>query len=232
MIRRALAGATAITAGSAYARALCIERGVPPEKVTVAPLGIDSQRFQPAPVPSLTQPHLIQVANLVPVKDQAFLLQVFAGVHAALPEARLLLAGDGPQQPALMQQAGQLGIAESVAWLGPVPHSQLAAVYHQTHLYIQSSRYESQGMSVLEAMACGRPVLGTPVGVLPEVAAAPPAWRASDLVEQAVALLQDGERLAAASQAAQEAAHRHFNLATAGMRFIEHYHRLLHDVSA
>lgn len=226
MIRHALNGANAITAGSAYMRMACLERGVPSQKVTVAPLGVNGRRFQPAPLPSLDSPWLVQAASLSPVKNQALLLEVFAGVRNALPDARLLLAGQGPLKQSLAQQAARQRLSEHITWLGAVSHSQMAAVYRRAHVYVQSSLHESQAMAVLEAMACGRPALGTPVGLLPEVAAAPPTWHAVDLVEQAVALLQDGARLSAMGQAAQLTAHGDFSLEGAAARFINLYEGL------
>ena len=67
---------------------------------------------------------------------------------------------------------------------------------------------------------------GTPVAVLPEVAAAPPTWRGSELAQQAVALLQGSERLSAAGESARQAARGYFSVKEAAMRFVQHYHGL------
>jgi hypothetical protein len=69
-------------------------------------------------------------------------------------------------------------------------------------------------------------IRGTPVGVLPVVVAAPPTWRGGVLAQQAVALLQDSERLSPAGQSARRAARGYFSVKEAALRFIQHNHEL------
>ena len=226
IIRLAMAGATTVTAGSNYARQLCLKQGTRPEKMLVAPLGVNNGHFRPAPLPSPAHPCLVQAASLSPVKNQALLLDIFTRIRAALPSAELLVAGEGPLQGILAREARERGVDGAVTWLGAVPHPRLAAVYRRAHLYLQSSLHESQGMALLEAMACGRPALGTPVGVLPDVTTATPSWRAAELAAQAVSLLQDESRLAAMGRKAAERVAEDYSLEAAAARFSGLYRRL------
>jgi glycosyltransferase involved in cell wall biosynthesis len=220
LIRFAVRRATVVTAGSLYQRALCRRLGIPPEKVQLAPLGVDTGHFRP-PAAAPTRPTVVQAASLVPVKYQELLLDAVAGARVAVPDLQLLVAGDGPQARHLRRQATQLGLDGQVSWLGAIAHRAMPAIYGQGLVYVQTSRHESQGMSVLEAMACGLPVLGTPVGILPEVA----ALRASDsperLAEQVVTLVEDVAGWSGRSAAARERAVSAYSLAATTERFLQ-----------
>lgn len=222
MIRFALRRAAAVTVGSAYLRALCRAQNVPERKLRLAPLGVELSRFESGPSPA-GPPTLIQAASLVPVKQQALLLEVLARVRAERPALRLLIAGEGPLSGALAAQAAALGVGDAVRWLGKVPYAEMPAVYRRGHVYVQTSHHESQGMAVLEAMACGVPALGTPVGVLPEVAAAPPAWDAAQLAGQVIALLAEPNAYEEQRAAARQQVEARFSLPHAASRFTRVY---------
>ena len=177
---RALAAAGEVTVGSRFLMDLA-ERRVPRDKLRRQPLGIDFERFAPArrrrgsepDSPQLDgKPCLLQVASLSPVKDQRTLLEAFEIVFRRHPGARLHLVGEGELAPALAQRFSQLELESHVTFHGAVDHGKLAGIYRQADLLVQSSRFEAQGMAVLEAVACGCPVVGTAVGVLPELAEA------------------------------------------------------------
>ncbi len=178
LVARALAGADLVTTGSRWLAEEVASR-VPPAKLRRQPLGVDFDRFRPyspssetlpRKIPRLTgNPSLLQVASLSPVKDQAILLGALARIVDRYPRAHLHLVGEGELDDELEGLAGELGIAERVVLHGAVDHGRLAGYYQQADLYVQSSRFESQGMAVLEAVACGCPVVGTSVGVLPEL---------------------------------------------------------------
>lgn len=232
IVRFVLRRATLVTAGSAYLRDLCLARGAPAGRTRLAPLGVDVQHLRPGEAPAWAYPTVVQAASLVPVKDQELLLTVLARIREKLPAVRLLLAGDGPLQPALRERARQLGISGLVRWAGRMPFPAMPAVYRQAHLYLQTSRHESQGMSVLEAMACGLPALGTSVGVLPEVAARPAGNGATQLAEQVVDLLVDRDAYRRARREARETAVERYSLNGAVERFEAVYRTLASDTPA
>jgi glycosyltransferase involved in cell wall biosynthesis len=226
MIRLALRRANWITAGSTYQLALCREQGVSAASACLAPLGVDTTLFRPQPTPNWQQPTMVQAASLIGVKNQAWLLDILRQVQPEIPGVRLLLAGEGPLAQPLRELAACYGVAERVEWLGKRPYPHMPAFYAQGHLYLQSSRHESQGMSVIEALACGLPVLGTPVGVLPQVAAAPPQETAEALAAQIPPLLQP-EVYARQRQRARQLAADTFSLPRTTARFGQLYEQLL-----
>ena len=107
------------------------------------------------------------VARLVPVKDHVTLVAAFARVHAALPTARLVIAGDGPCRSELEQQVAALGLAGRVNFLGEVQQSQ--DVLCALDVYVLSSTDEGMNLTLLEAMGSALPIVATAVGGNPEV---------------------------------------------------------------
>jgi glycosyltransferase involved in cell wall biosynthesis len=145
-----------VTAGSA-----AVERLVAPyAEAERLPLGVDTGLFRPegprAPIDGL-----LCVASLTPVKGHDALLRALAVV----PGAHLHLVGDGPLRGELERAAKGL----AVTFHGHVAHQRLPEYYRAADLLVVPSRYESQCMVALEALACGCPVAGTEVGLLPEL---------------------------------------------------------------
>lgn len=194
-VRLAMRRAAALTAGSRYQHQLAIENGARPEKLHLLSLGVDTKQFSPAEWPVPTRPAIIQAASLVPVKNQALLLEVLERLLVHIPDICLRLVGSGLLEDQLRQLAAQADLNHHIIWKGTIPHPAMPDQYRQAQLYLQTSRHESQGMAVLEAMACGLPVIGTPVGVLPEVAARPATADPDLLAQQAAELLSQAEVL-------------------------------------
>lgn len=224
-IRLALGRAAVVTAGSTYQLELGRRHGLAEAKLRLAPLGVDTDRFSVSRRgrPAFQAPVLIQAASLLPVKNQALLLEVLSRVRAEIPGIRLHLAGEGPLRGELARLAGQLGLAGQILWPGQTPYLQMPALYRQAQLYLQTSRHESQGMAVLEAMACGLPVTGTPVGVMPEVAGLPPSSEPAVLAAQVVEILGDPARYRLLSRQARHIAETRFSLPATEQRFQEIY---------
>ncbi len=169
----ALRGASVVTAGSAYLAQIA-KAQFPEIPVQVLPLGVDTNFFHPptGDTPALFPPnqtHLLHAASLVPVKDQATLLHAFARVIQTNPSTHLHLLGDGPLRPQLEQLAQDLLLTSHLTFHGSRPHHETPAFYQSADLCVLNSRFESQGMVVLEAAACGVTTVGTAVGILPEI---------------------------------------------------------------
>jgi glycosyltransferase involved in cell wall biosynthesis len=172
----ALRGARTVTAGSRSLAELAAAF-VDPGRLVVLPLGVDTHLFCPAqgsaPVEravALTgDPKLLHVASLAPVKDQSTLLRAVALVANRHPGVHLHVLGEGPLRATLESEAQALGLAGRVVFHGEVAHERLPGYYRDADLFVLSSRYESQSLVALEAAACGCPIAGTAVGILPEL---------------------------------------------------------------
>ncbi len=133
--------------------------------------GVDTSQFQPVQampewrqaLPA-DQPVLLAVGNLVPEKGFALVLDTLA----RLPGMQLIMIGDGPEKRDLQQQAEQLQISDRVHWLGRRPQAELAAAYAHADVLLLTSHSEGMPNVVLEALACGLPVVATAVGGIPE----------------------------------------------------------------
>ena len=106
---------------------------------------------------------LVQVASLSHVKHQRLLLDAFAIVRRQI-DARLELIGEDTLGGELQQHAARIGVDHAVSFHGFLPQAQVSAALLNADLYVQSSRHEAAGVSVLEAAAFGVPTIGTLAG--------------------------------------------------------------------
>ncbi|NIM51677.1 MAG: N-acetyl-alpha-D-glucosaminyl L-malate synthase BshA, partial [Gemmatimonadales bacterium] len=147
---------------------------------------------------------LMHVSNFREVKRVPDVVRVFAKVRESLP-AVLVLVGDGPERPGTEAEVEKLGLTKHVHFLGKV--DAVADLLRAADLFLLPSASESFGLSALEAMACGVPVVASRVGGLPEVVddggggALVPAGDLDAMTENALALLEP-ERWRAARAAA------------------------------
>ena len=131
--------------------------------------GVDTHLFRPGPrVNGKDGVTILHVGRLSYEKNVDLLLRAFARMAGRSPAARLTIVGDGPDRAALARLAGELGLCERVRFVGFVSHEQLPALYRAADLFATASTIETQGLVVLEAMACGLPVVGVDALALPE----------------------------------------------------------------
>lgn len=148
------------------------------EKIAVAPNGIDIARFRDCTAGADTRrefgvspsaPLVGAVGRLAEIKRHDLLIRAFACVRRRIPEARLLLVGDGPERTSLERLAAQLLPADCVRFAGrqAAPERFLKAM----DVMALTSRSEGMPLAVLEAWAAGTPVVATRVGGIPELVA-------------------------------------------------------------
>jgi teichuronic acid biosynthesis glycosyltransferase TuaC len=148
-----------------------IALGVDGARVTSLRNGVDLTLFQPTARDPAQPFTLLTVGHLVPVKAQ----ELIVGALPLLPGVRLVVAGDGPNRAMLEALARQLGVSERVRFLGAVPQAELRAHYGAADALVLASSREGWANVLLEAMACGTPVVASRVWGTPEVVAAPEA---------------------------------------------------------
>lgn len=113
---------------------------------------------------------ILGVGRLIHAKGFQILLDAFAAFHRRLSEpARLILVGEGPQRNSLVQQAVDLGIRSSVEFVDPLEQEELVKYYQAANVFCLPSYSEGLPCVVVEAMACGKPVVASRVGGTPEV---------------------------------------------------------------
>ena len=225
LIRWALRRADVVTAGSRYM--LNVTRAQVPaaQRLMLAPLGVDVERFSPESAKDTAT--LINVGSLEAVKGQGRLLRAMRHTATAWPGARMRIVGGGSLHGLLQRQIDELGLRSQVTLDGAMAHERLAELYHDADVFVQTSLHEAQGMAVLEAAACGVPVAGTPVGVLPELAERGAALAAGDdereLAEAMLALLRDPARRRAMGRAARAVALDAYSVDNCARRFLAIY---------
>ncbi len=132
------------------------DRGIETD-ISVIPNGIDCSRFEPTDCDPRRQ--LLFVGRLKDGKGPHYLLEAFGQLAAEYPDLTLKLVGDGPLRPDLETQAAQLGVTDRVEFLGEVPNDDLPRLYNESLAFVLPSLSEGLPRTVLEAMACGTPVV-------------------------------------------------------------------------
>jgi glycosyltransferase involved in cell wall biosynthesis len=126
--------------------------------------GGDGARFRERHGIPIDQPMLLYVGRVAHEKNIGFLLQAMLHIQVTHPEALLTIAGEGPALPTLREQARRMGLSERVRFIGYLDRgSELLDCYRAADLFVFSSRTETQGLVLLEAMALGIPVVGLAV---------------------------------------------------------------------
>jgi glycosyltransferase involved in cell wall biosynthesis len=147
-------------------------------KIVVVPTGVDTAFFQPPASKQAARAAvgvyddgllLLGVGRLAGVKQFDRLVDAVALLGQLGVPARLLIAGEGPMRPDLERQARELGIADRVELRGFRDGPALRALMQAADLQVCSSAFENFSLAILEGMACGTPVVGTPGGGTPEL---------------------------------------------------------------
>ncbi len=152
--RFAIARADLLQAWGRHMAARLRELGAPEEKILMLPRGVDVNRFTPPQSP-VRDPVVVVTRALRPVYNHDLLLRAFALVLKEIPEARLLVAGDGAERARLESLASALGCAARVEFLGHVAERDLPDCLRRAAVYVTLVATEGVSASLLEAMSCG-----------------------------------------------------------------------------
>lgn len=167
-----------IALSPAFRDILTTAYGVDARRIAVVPGGVDLERFQPSASAlesrrkldwPLDKKIIFCVRRLVHRMGLEHLLDAFALIAARHPEALLIIAGKGPLSAELRQWSWKLGLENRVRFTGYLPDEDLPGAYSAADFSIVPSQaLEGFGLITVESLACGTPVLVTPVGGLPE----------------------------------------------------------------
>ncbi|HEY7509307.1 MAG TPA: glycosyltransferase family 1 protein [Vicinamibacteria bacterium] len=233
--RLAAERATAIVAVSAFTRSEILRVvGVAPERVHVVPAGVGADFAAPPEAAvaaarrraGLTGPYLLYVGTRERRKNLGGLLDVFAVIARARPALDLAVVGMRPwaeargihgsehwSGPEIEEKVARLGLSERVRFVGQVPRADLPALYAGAAAFVFPSYYEGFGLPLLEAMACGTPVVTSNRAAMPEVvgdaAVQVDPDRHREFAEAVLAVLADR--------------HRHEDLRARGLRRAAHF---------
>jgi len=175
---RTLRRADRVVAVSGALRARLAALGVAAERVTVIPNGVDGTKFRPmsraearAKLGLDGGPYLLAVGHLVALKGFDLVIESLARLRAGgnCPDLRLLVVGEGGERAPLEALARRLGVGGAVRFAGPLSHPELRTWYNAADVFCLASSREGWPNVVLEALACGTPVVATRVGGIPEI---------------------------------------------------------------
>jgi glycosyltransferase involved in cell wall biosynthesis len=170
-----------LTISEATKRDVVALLGTAEEKVTAIPLGVDLAAFFPQAGAGraealkdhygISQPYVLYVGKLEPRKNLPVLIEAFFAIAAGFPNHQLVIAGNpGWDYQAIYGTAARSPVSRRVHFPGFIAETDLPALYAAADLFVYPSSYEGFGFPVLEAMACGTPVITSNVSSLPEVA--------------------------------------------------------------
>ena len=201
------------------------------ERSAVIPYGLPAG---PAPAAPPAEPRVLCSGRLIAEKGIDLAVAAFASLSARYPDARLVVAGDGPERERLERQAAALGIADRTDFLGWVPPERMPGVVAAASVVVVPSRWqEAFGLVALEAALQGRPAVVCRVGGLPEVVADGETGRVVDPDDDAALasavgeLLDDPRRAARMGDAARARAVSRYGVA----RYADGYERLYEQLT-
>lgn len=174
---------------------------------------VDLSRFRFRERPSL-EPVLLSNRNLERHYNVECTLRAFAIIHNRIPNARLIVAGDGSERRRLREFAASLGLA-NVEFLGAVAPEEMPALYDRAGVFVNASDVDNQPLSIIEAFASGLPVVTTDAGGIPDMVANEETGLMVNrgdheaIAEQVIRLLSDADLAWRLAARAGEASHKY-----------------------
>ena len=129
--------------------------GVPADHILTFPYGVDTDLFAPGTAPAQPGPLILSNRKLEALYRIDVIIDAFAAVHEALPDAALTIAGDGGEKRHLVARADTSTGVSRIRFIGDVTHDHMPALLREHHLYISTSPADTTSVSLLEAMAVG-----------------------------------------------------------------------------
>jgi glycosyltransferase involved in cell wall biosynthesis len=136
-----------------------------PKHIHVVRNGIDLEHFSQPSWNAAGKPSIVGVGSLLPLKRWDRILRVVRHVRSCGYDCKLTIAGDGPERAALEQLSREFGLSGYAEFIGTT--SDVPGLLRQSHLLVHASETEGCPNAVMEAMACGRPVVAMEAGDIP-----------------------------------------------------------------
>lgn len=194
-VLRALAAADLRVTPSGYLHRVFAKHGL---DAHIIPNIVDLSRFEFSPVREVgTAPHLIVTRNLEALYDIPTALRAFRRVREAFAGATLTVAGSGPELTALQHSVAEWGLQACVRFSGRIDNAQIPQLYATADLMLNPSTVDNMPISILEAMACGVPLVSTDAGGIPDLVDSGrtgwlvPVGDDQAMAERAITLLRD-----------------------------------------
>lgn len=208
-------------------------------KVTVEPVsnGVDLSQFGPGKVPERIyrkfklpkdQPIALYVGRVDPEKSISKVVEAFAGVLEKIPNAVLVIVGDGTDRQHLVDLAKALGIEKSLRFPGRIYPPDVMDIYRAAQVFVTASETETQGIVLIEAAATGLPLVAVDAGAVREICQDKKngilcqPGNVEELTDAVVKILQDKKLRKKYGEASQEIAKKH-DLSQTLKRFVEIY---------
>lgn len=174
LTRRAIEGSDRVAAVSRALARQILDLGQPRRRIATIYNGVDTDTFAPMPerrsalrrelgLPD-RGPGMVMVSRLARAKGARELLEAFGELEARYEDAWLAIVGDGPESSVLRRRAASLGVASKVFFPGAQPHESIPLWLNAADVFVLPSYNEGLPNVVMEAMACGLPVVATDVG--------------------------------------------------------------------
>ncbi|MCL5949760.1 MAG: glycosyltransferase family 4 protein [Candidatus Bathyarchaeota archaeon] len=146
------------------------------EKIQVIPYGIDTRKFQNNAKSEAFKTRyncqgskvILSVGRLNYQKGFQYLIKAMPSVLHQIPNVKLIIVGEGEQLSYLRQLSKSLGVSQSVIFTGAISQAEIPNAYSAADVFVLPSLFESFGISLIEAQAAGKPVIGTRTGGVPE----------------------------------------------------------------
>lgn len=231
LTRKILSSCDQITALSCALRDKVIALGINPEKVRVIPNGVDTTWFVP-PKEEERENLILFVGSLIERKGVKYLISAMPMILKLFPHYRLVIVGEGPQAYFLKELTNKANLTGYVSFVGSQSQEGVRAWMQRAKLLVLPSLEEGMGVVLIEALACGTPVVATYVDgirdvVTPEVGVLVPPADSEALFKGIQEVLSDHNRWAAMSRSARERAVKCYEWGQIADKFIELYQWLM-----
>lgn len=164
LVRRTMCQVSALIVPSGFLQAVFARFDMP---ASIIPNVVDLDRFRYSTPHWAERRHLFVARNLEPIYDNETAIRAFSAVHRVYPDATLTIAGSGPMADSLRALADNLGLGNAVVFTGRLDRDAMVEAYTQADIALNPSLVDNMPGSVLEALACGVPVVSTNVGGIP-----------------------------------------------------------------